>query len=153
MKNFAIALIAAFAVAHAARAAETVSVTAPWVRATVPQQKTTGAFMMLLSASDVRLVAVRSPVAGSAELHQMEMKGDTMKMQQVDAIALPAGKAVNLASGGYHVMLMQLKRQLKAGDSVALTLVVEGKDKQRSNITVQVPVKPLGFNAAQTGHH
>ena len=51
----------------------------------------------------------------------MEMDGDMMKMQQVDGIDLPAGKGVNLASGGYHIMLIGLKRQLKAGEVVPLT--------------------------------
>ena len=50
---------------------------------------------------------------------------------------------MELKSGGYHVMLMDLKQQMKEGDSVSLTLVVEGKDKKRSTIEVKAPVKPL----------
>jgi copper(I)-binding protein len=56
-----------------------------------------------------------------AELHQMAMEGQTMRMRAVDAIELPAGQAVNLASGGYHVMLFDLKRQLKEGETVPVT--------------------------------
>jgi copper(I)-binding protein len=149
MNKLAFALIASIGFVHAAQAAAPLTVSAAWVRATVPQQKSSGAFMLLQSPVDARLVAVSTPV-GDAELHQMEMKGDMMKMQQVDAIELPAGKTVSLASGGYHVMLVNLKHQLKAGDSVALTLVVEGRDKKRSSTTVQVPVKPLTHS---TGGH
>jgi periplasmic copper chaperone A len=122
-----------------------VSVTAPWVRATVPAQKSTGAYMHLLSGSGARLVGVSSPVASTVELHQMEMQGEMMKMRQVDGIDLPAGKGVNLASGSYHIMLVGLKRQLKPGDAVEMTLLVQGKDKKPESLTLKVPVKPLGF--------
>ncbi|MEC5164226.1 periplasmic copper chaperone A [Janthinobacterium sp. CG_23.3] len=122
-----------------------VSVTAPWIRATVPQGKATGAFMQIKSDQDVRLVEVRTSVAGIAEIHQMEMLGQTMKMHAVDGLDLAAGKTLHLGPGGYHIMLMELKRQLKQGETVALTLVVQGKDKKRKNIELAVPVKALTY--------
>jgi len=125
-----------------------VTVADPWIRATVPAQKTAGAFMQLRSARATRLVDVQTPVAGRAEVHQMGMEGQTMRMQKVDGIDLPAGQTVNLASGGYHVMLFDLKRQLKDGEQVPLTLSFVGPDKKRENVTVQVPVKPLTYTAA-----
>ncbi len=125
-----------------------VTVGDPWIRATVPAQKTTGAFMQLRSPKATRLVEVQSPVAGRAEVHQMAMEGQTMRMQKVDGIDLPAGQGVNLSSGGYHVMLFDLKRQLKEGEQVPLTLSFIGPDKKRENVTVQVPVKPLTYTAA-----
>lgn len=150
MKKNIVTLIALCVFASSAFAQ--IKVDAPWARATVPVQKTSGAFMQLLSAKDVRLVAASSPVACTVEMHKMEMKGDQMKMAQVDAIELPAGKAVKLASGGYHLMLIDLKRQLKAGESVPLTLTVEHPNKKRESMTVQVPVKPLNF-VSQPGAH
>jgi copper(I)-binding protein len=152
MKKQLFALIASVSLATGAFAQVTAS--QPWIRATVPQQKSTGAFMQLQSASDARLVAVSSPAAGVAEIHRMEMQGHIMKMHPVDGIDLPAGKTVNLASGGYHIMLMDLKRQLKDGDTVPVTLVVQGKDKKRANVTLTVPVKPIAFSpqAAPMGH-
>jgi copper(I)-binding protein len=123
------------------------SVTAPWVRATVPAQTSTGAFMRLQSASGTRLVAVSSPVAASVQLHQMAMQGEMMQMREVDGIDLPAGQGVNLASGSYHVMLIGLKRQLKAGETVDMTLQLQAKGKKRESVTVTLPVKPLGFVA------
>ncbi|WP_322403217.1 copper chaperone PCu(A)C [Massilia luteola] len=125
-----------------------VTVGDPWIRATVPAQKTAGAFMQLRSATATRLVDVQTPVAGRAEVHQMGMEGQTMRMHKVDGIDLPAGQTVNLASGGYHVMLFDLKRQLKDGEQVPLTLTFVGADKKRENVTVQVPVKPLTYTAA-----
>lgn len=125
-----------------------VTVGDPWIRATVPAQKTAGAFMQLRSPKATRLVDVQSPVAGRAEVHQMAMEGQTMRMQKVDGIDLPAGQAVSLSSGGYHVMLFDLKQQLKEGEQVPLTLTFVGPDKKRENVTVQVPVKPLTYTAA-----
>ena len=129
----------------AGSASAQVTVTAPWVRATVPSQKSTGAYLHVVSPVAARLVGVSSPVATASELHQMEMKGDMMKMRQVDSIELPAGKGVNMASGSYHIMLVGLKRQLKEGDAVPLTLEVQGKGKKRETITLKVPVKAIGF--------
>ncbi len=116
-----------------------------WVRGTVPQQKATGLFAQITSVQGGRLVSVSSPVAGVAEVHEMRMEGSTMKMRAVSGgLELPAGKTVELKPGGYHVMLMDLKQPLKAGDTVPLTLVVEGADKQRETIELKVPVKALG---------
>ena len=122
-----------------------VSVSDPWIRATVPQAKVAGAFMQLKSAKPARLVEVKSPVAGRVEMHQMAMEGQTMRMRAVESIDLPAGQTVNLASGGYHVMLFGLKRQLKDGEQVPLTLTVVGADGKRENIALSVPVRPLSY--------
>jgi copper(I)-binding protein len=149
MNKHLFALIASIALASTAFAQTTV--VDPWIRATVPQQTASGAFMQLRSADKARLVAVTSPVAASVQIHKMEMAGQMMKMREVDAIDLPAGETVNLASGGYHVMLLGLKRQLKEGDIVPLSLIVERKKGQRETIAVKAPVKPLTF--AVPMHH
>jgi copper(I)-binding protein len=124
-----------------------VSVSDPWVRATVPQQKVAGAFMQLKSAKPAKLVGVKTPVAGRVELHQMAMEGQTMRMRAVDAIDLPAGQTVNLASGGYHVMLFDLQRQLKEGEQVPLTLTVADAAGKRETVEVSAPVRPLTYSA------
>jgi len=130
-----------------------VTVKDPWVRATVAQQKATGAFMQITSAQDARLVEARSPVAGVVEVHEMSMEKDVMKMRAVKGLDLPAGKSVELKPGGFHVMLMDLKQQMKEGDTVAVTLVVEGKDKKRTMVEVKAPVKPLATPAATKTEH
>jgi copper(I)-binding protein len=149
LKKHILALIASLALATTAFAQVTVS--EPWARATVPQQKASGAFMQVRSAAPARLVAVNSPVAASVELHKMEMTGQMMKMRQVDSIELPAGQVVNLASGGYHIMLMGLKRQLKEGDTIPLSLVIETSNGKRETVAVSAPVKPLAYAAPM--HH
>ena len=120
-----------------------VTVKDPWVRATVSAQKATGAFMQITSVQDARLVEAKSPVAGVVEVHEMVMEKDVMKMRAIKGLDLPAGKTVELKPGGYHVMLMDLKEQMKEGATVPVTLVIEGKDKKRSTIEVKAPVKPL----------
>ena len=125
-------------------AAAQVNVKEAWVRATVAEQKATGAFMQLSAPTGGRLVEVRSSVAGVVELHEMSMEGTTMKMRAVPGIDLPAGKTVELKPGGYHVMLMGLKQPLKEGQTVTLTLLVEGPDKKRETVDVKALVRPLG---------
>ena len=137
--------LAALLVAVAAQAQ--VSVKDAWVRATVPHQKATGAFMQLTAAADTRLVEVQSPVAGIVEIHEMAMVKDVMKMRAVEALELPAGKTVELKPGGYHVMLMDLKGQLKDGDMVPLTLVVQDRAGQRQSIELKAPARPLNTAA------
>ena len=118
-----------------------VTVKDAWVRATVAQQKATGAFMQLQSAQDAKLISAQSPVAGLVEVHEMSMDGGVMKMRAIPSLALPAGKAVDLKPGGYHVMLMDLKGQVKDGDTVPVTLVVEGKDGKRQNIEIKASAR------------
>ena len=122
----------------------TVKVEDAWVRGTVASQKATGAFMRLTSAADARLVSATSPVAEVVEIHEMAMENDIMKMRQIPGLALPAGKATELKPGGFHIMLMGLKGQVKGGDTVPLTLTFEGADKKPFTQEVSAPVKALG---------
>ena len=139
-----------FLLSHTAMAQLTVK--DAWVRATVAQQKATGAFMQLLSAQDAKLVAAQSPVAGVVEVHEMALDGGVMKMRAVPSLALPAGKAVELKPGGYHVMLMDLKGQVKDGDTVPVTLVVEGQDGKRQSIEVKAPARTMAQPAMKHEH-
>jgi len=137
--------------AHAAHAQVTVK--DAWVRATVPQQKATGAFMQLSAAKDTRLVSASSPVTPVVEVHEMAMQDNVMRMRQIAALDLPAGKAVELKPGGYHVMLLDLKQQVKEGDTVPLTLVFEGKDGKRETVEVKAPVRALNASAQPAAGH
>jgi copper(I)-binding protein len=141
------------AVTLTANAVAQVTVSDAWVRATVPVQKTAGAFLSVQSVKAARLVGAASPVAGTVEMHQMEMVGQTMKMHAVDAIDLPAGQKVDLAKAGYHLMFLGLKGQFKEGATVPVTLTVEDAAKKRDTVTVQVPVKPIGYTAPGGMHH
>jgi copper(I)-binding protein len=145
-------LLASLLLAAAGASAQT-EVKQAWVRATVPQQTATGAYMQISASKDARLVEVRSDVASVAELHEMVMDGNVMKMRAVSGLDLPAGKAVELKPGGYHVMLMGLKQSLKAGDSVPITLVIESRDKQRENVEVNAKVHAPNMPSASEHRH
>jgi copper(I)-binding protein len=115
-----------------------------WVRGTVPAQTTTGAFFTITSTVDAKLVGVSTPIAASAGVHKTENHAGMMHMEGVDALDLPAGKAVALQPGGYHVMLMGLKAPVKAGAKVPLELTIEDRAGKRTKVAVQATVKPLG---------
>lgn len=127
-----------------AQAQAQTTATDPWVRGTVATQKATGLFVQLSSAQGGRLVSASSPLAGRVEIHEMAVADGVMRMREISALELPAGKAVALKPGGYHLMLMDLKQPMKAGDTVPVTLVIEGAGKKREALELQVPVRPLG---------
>jgi copper(I)-binding protein len=99
-----------------------------------------GAAYMLLqnrSNEDDALIGASSDVAEAVEIHLSQMKADgTMEMIQQESIALPADAEVELKPGSYHVMLIGLKQDLKAGDEFSLTLHF----KNREDITLTIPV-------------
>jgi copper(I)-binding protein len=139
MKLKTIALIAALASASAF--AQTVEVKDAWVRASVPGQKGTGAFMKISAKVGSKLVSASSPVAGVTEVHEMKMDGDIMKMRAVTGgLDLPAGKTVELKPGGYHVMLMDLKTALPKDSTIPLTLVFKNAKGVESKVELSVPV-------------
>jgi len=125
----------------AAAAHDQVVVDKPWVRTTVAQQTTSGAFMTITSKQGGKLVSASSPIATSVEVHEMKMDGDMMRMRPVDALPLPAGKPVELKAGAFHMMLMGLKAPVKAGDVVPIKLVVEDAKGQRETIDVSAIAK------------
>lgn len=147
MPRFAALVAAALTLAAAPFAAAQVTVADAWVRAVVPGQMATGAFMRVTAATDAALVGAASPAARIVEIHEMKMDGGVMKMSAIDRLPLPAGKAVDLKPGGYHVMLMDLAQPLKAGDTVPITLTVVDKAGKAQKVEVRAGVRPL-TNAA-----
>jgi copper(I)-binding protein len=121
--------------------AQNVTVTDAWARATVQGQKATGAFMKITAKDSAKLVGVSSPVAGVAEIHEMKMDKDVMKMAALpNGLDLPAGKAVELKPGSYHVMLMDLKAPLTKDTTVPLTLTLQDAKGVKSNVELKVLV-------------
>ena len=121
--------------------AQNVTVTDAWARATVQGQKATGAFMKITAKDSAKLVGVSSPVAGVVEIHEMKMDKDVMKMSAVpNGLELPAGKAVELKPGGYHVMLMDLKAPLAKDTTIPLTLTVQDAKGVKSTVELKLLV-------------
>lgn len=101
--------------------------------------------MELVSRTPQALTGVASAAAARAELHSMSMEGGVMRMRPVARIELPAGKAVKLAPGGLHIMLVDLRQPLKPGEKVPLTLTVERPGAaSRSSFTVEAEVRDAG---------
>ena len=136
--------------------AQTVEVKNAWVRATVQGQKATGAFMQITAPAASTLVSVSTPVAGVAEVHEMKMDGDVMRMRPLTkGLELPAGKAVQLQPGGYHLMLMELKLPLQKDTTIPLTLTLRDSKGVQSTQELRVPVltaAPKGQGEHQHNH-
>jgi copper(I)-binding protein len=145
--------VAALGAAPAAQAATPSTVTAAgaWCRATPPSAPSAGCYVTLTARADDRLVGVDTTAADHGEIHTMDMTGGVMRMRRLaDGLALPAGKAVELRPGSFHVMVIGPKRQLKAGEFVTLTL----RFAKAAPLNLQVPVRdaPLpGAAAASAG--
>jgi len=118
------------------------TVTNPHARATVAGMKTSGAWFGIQndgSEAD-RLVSAKAEIAGNTELHDMTMDGDIMRMFQVDGIDIPAGQTVTLGQGNkLHVMLLDLKQPLAAGERFPLTIQFE----KAGSVTVDVVVQEM----------
>jgi len=124
-----------------------------WVRATVPGQPSTGAFMRITSSDDAKLLEAKSPVAKIVQIHQSKMDNDVMSMQPVEFVPLPAGKTVAIEPEGYHVMLIDLVGQVKEGDEVPLTLVVENAKGVKESVEVKAKARALNSMADHGDMH
>ena len=129
-RHFAALLCVGFAsTAHAQ-----VTIEGAWARATVPNQSATGAFMRLTAQKDVVLTGASSPVAGIVEVHEMTMDKDIMRMRAAGRVPLKSGQTIELKPGGLHIMMMDLKKQIKAGESVPLMLSFKAADGTLSTV-------------------
>lgn len=129
-----------------------VTVDNAWVRATAPGQPVAGAFMNLTADADSALVGASNDASSVTELHTMAINKGVMVMRAVPQIDLPRGKTVNLKSGGLHIMLIGLKRQLKEGETVTLQLQTRDAAGKAATLTVKAPVK-AGAPMAHGPHH
>ena len=121
--------------------AQNLNVQNAWARATVQGQKATGAFMQITAPAASTLIGVSTPVAGVAEIHEMKMDGDVMRMRPLPkGLELPAGKAVQLKPGGYHLMLMDLKLPLQKDTTIPITLTLRDNKGVQSTQDLRVPV-------------
>lgn len=127
-----------------------IQVEGAWARATAPGQDTAMVDLAITSAKGATLVSFSSPACKRAEMHSMTHDNGMMKMREVQAIELPAGRRVGLGESGYHLMLIDLQGPLKAGSSVPLTLNIRLADKSTVRVEVSAEVKPL---TAPMGEH
>jgi periplasmic copper chaperone A len=119
----------------------TVQITDAWARASAPGQSVGAAYMTITSPQDSTLVYVETPVADSTEIHSMSMDNGVMKMRMIDELPLTANTPKKLAPGGFHLMLMDLQKPLKVGESVDVRLCFKDKDGNITDQNVTLPVK------------
>jgi periplasmic copper chaperone A len=152
-----LALAAALITASASALCD-VKIENAWARASVPGQQATGVFMRITASEPTRLVGVATPAAGVAEVHEMKMEGDVMRMRRVAAVDLPVGRAFELKPGGHHLMLQDLRKPLAAGSQVPVTLVFRNARGVESRLALTVPVAlsapaaPAAAASAHSGH-
>ncbi|MES2561408.1 MAG: copper chaperone PCu(A)C [Pseudomonadota bacterium] len=128
-------------VAMSSAYAQSVKVANAWARATAPGQTTASAYVELTSDTQAALVAAGSPLAARAELHSMSMDGGIMRMRALPRVELPAGQTVKLAPGGLHIMLLELKQPLKAGDKVPMVLTVQSSGASLTTLKLEADVR------------
>ena len=145
-------IVSAVLIVASGTAAAQVQVKDAWARPALQGQAATGAFMSLMSSDGARLIGASSPVAGVVEIHEMVMEGSVMRMRAIPGLDLPPGRSVELKPGGYHVMLMDLKRPLKAGDRVPVELRIETKDKRLVTQPIEVEVATRAPATAADAH-
>ncbi len=122
MKTFALIALSALALGAAAPAPKVaVAVADAWCRPAPTGALSGGCYVTLTAAGDDRLLAVETTAADHAEIHSMSMDGGVMRMRKLDGLALPAGRAVVLKSGGEHLMLVSPKIAFKDGAKIPLT--------------------------------
>lgn len=128
------------------------TVEAPWARATPGGAKVAGGFMKITNTGKEpdRLIGGTVPFAGRFEVHEMAVEGGIMKMRELSkGLEIKPGETVELKPGGYHVMFMELKSGLKEGEAVKGTLVFEKAGK----VDVEYKVGPIGGGAPMGGGH
>jgi periplasmic copper chaperone A len=147
-------LLAMLAVAPAF--ADDVKVTKAWTRATAPGQDSASVQLTITSKKDATLVGVASGSAQSAEIHTMVMEGDVMKMRAIESLPLPAKTPVTLGADGNHLMLIGLKKPLKAGHKLPYALTVkfaDGKTVVLKELAVIKPLETTGDEGSEHHHH
>jgi len=126
-----------------ATAAESITVTRQRIRATAPGQMVSGAFLTLTNTSAAvhTLTSVSFDAAATVEIHETSMDGEMMRMRQVSHIDIPANGSVELKPGSYHVMLMELEKELSPGTTEKLILTFSDQSQKIVEAPVSHSVK------------
>jgi len=137
MRNLVLAAVLSVA-APALAQTQPIEVQAAWARATAAGAKAGGVFLTVKdNGAPDRLVSASTPVASVAELHETVNEKGIMHMRPVQALPVAAGQSVVLKPGGYHIMLMGLKQQLKDGETFPVTLNFEKAGPITATVTVE----------------
>ena len=145
MKKFVLSIASIAAVFGA-----DVEIDGAYARASIPNVPNSAAFFVIKNNSDkdIAITSANSDIAEKNELHTHIKENEMMKMMKIEKLVVPAKSSLELKSGGDHVMLMGLKKELKAGDEINLELSFSDGDKK----SIKVPVKDLASTMHKMQH-
>ena len=145
MKKFVLSILSIAAVFGA-----DVEIDGAYARASIPNVPNSAAFFVIKNNSDkdIAITNANSDIAEKNELHTHIKENKMMKMMKIEKLVVPAKSSLELKSGGDHVMLMGLKKELKAGDEISLELSFSDGDKK----SIKVPVKDLASTMHKMQH-
>lgn len=145
MKKFVLSIASIAAVFGA-----DVEIDGAYARASIPNVPNSAAFFVIKNNSDkdIAITGANSDIAEKNELHTHIKENKMMKMMKIEKLVVPAKSSLELKSGGDHVMLMGLKKELKAGDEISLELSFSDGDKK----SIKVPVKDLASTMHKMQH-
>ena len=145
MKKFVLSIASIAAVFGA-----DVEIDGAYARASIPNVPNSAAFFVIKNNSDkdIAITSANSDIAEKNELHTHIKENEMMKMMKIEKLVVPAKSSLELKSGGDHVMLMGLKKELKAGDEINLELSFSDGDKKK----IKVPVKDLASTMHKMQH-
>ena len=145
MKKFVLSIVSIAAVFGA-----DVEIDGAYARASIPNVPNSAAFFVIKNNSDknIAITSANSDIAEKNELHTHIKENQMMKMIKIEKLVVPAKSSLELKSGGDHVMLIGLKKELKAGDEISLELSFSDGDKK----SIKVPVKDLASTMHKMQH-
>ncbi|MDY3668958.1 MAG: copper chaperone PCu(A)C [Campylobacter sp.] len=145
MKKFVLSIVSIAAVFGA-----DIEIEGAYARASIPNVSNSAAFFVIKNNSDkdIAITSANSDIAEKNELHTHIKENKMMKMMKIEKLVVPAKSSLELKSGGDHVMLMGLKKELKAGDEISLELSFSDGDKKK----IKVPVKDLASTIHKMQH-
>ena len=145
MKKFVLSIVSIAAVFGA-----DVEIDGAYARASIPNVPNSAAFFVIKNNSDkdIAITSANSDIAEKNELHTHIKENQMLKMMKIEKLVVPAKSSLELKSGGDHVMLMGLKKELKAGDEISLKLSFSDGDKK----SIKVPVKDLASTMHKMQH-
>ena len=145
MKKFVLSIVSIAAVFGA-----DVEIDGAYARASIPNVPNSAAFFVIKNNSDknIAITSANSDIAEKNELHTHIKENQMMKMMKIEKLVVPAKSSLELKSGGDHVMLIGLKKELKAGDEISLELSFSDGDKKK----IKVPVKDLASTMHKMQH-
>lgn len=145
MKKFVLSIVSIAAVFGA-----DVEIEGAYARASIPNVPNSAAFFVIKNNSDkdIAITSANSDIAEKNELHTHIKENEMIKMIKIEKLVVPAKSSLELKSGGEHVMLMGLKKDLKAGDEINLELSFSDGDKKN----IKVPVKDLASTMHKMQH-